>query len=166
MPVRLWSRQLPRLSPRLTDPWSPHLMALLGHARGASIPLLMVLKIHLLCLLRRPRGGTTLARAAVRLLCTQKPAPKEDESWAWAGGWSAAFGGDEEVHYRRRWRAPRVAVRLPRTRKPTPEDYDSWARAPVPGAGLLLVSTEVKRRCSASDGVHLTRRFAFSAHGG
>jgi hypothetical protein len=25
-----------------------------------------------------------LARAAVRLLCTQEPAPKEDDSWAWA----------------------------------------------------------------------------------
>jgi hypothetical protein len=39
LPVHLWSRQLPRLSPRLTDPWSPHLMALLGHALGASMPL-------------------------------------------------------------------------------------------------------------------------------
>jgi hypothetical protein len=66
----------------LTDPWSLHLMALLGHVRGASIPLHLVLKIHLLCLLRQPRGGTVLARAAVRLLCTQKLAPKEDDSWA------------------------------------------------------------------------------------
>jgi hypothetical protein len=39
LPVLLLSRQLPRLSPRLIDPWSPHLMALLGHARGASMPL-------------------------------------------------------------------------------------------------------------------------------
>jgi hypothetical protein len=39
LPVRLRSRQLSRLSPRLTDPWSPHLMVLLGHVRGASIPL-------------------------------------------------------------------------------------------------------------------------------
>jgi hypothetical protein len=43
-----------------------------------------VLKIHLLCLLRRPREGTVLARAVVRLLCTQEPAPKEDDSWAQA----------------------------------------------------------------------------------
>jgi hypothetical protein len=108
-------------------------------ARGASIPLHLVLKIHLLCLLWRPRGGTVLARAAVRLLCTQKPAPKEDDSWARAKGWSAAFGGGEEVHYRRRWRAPRAAVRLPRTWKPTPKEYDSWARAPVLEAGYTDV---------------------------
>jgi hypothetical protein len=42
----------------------------------------LVLKIHLLSLLRRPRGGAVLARAVVRLLCTQEPAPKEDDSWA------------------------------------------------------------------------------------
>jgi hypothetical protein len=33
------TRQLSRMSPRMVDPWSSHLMALLGHARGASIPL-------------------------------------------------------------------------------------------------------------------------------
>jgi hypothetical protein len=37
LPAHLWSHQLPRLSPRLTDSWSPHLMVLMGHARGASI---------------------------------------------------------------------------------------------------------------------------------
>jgi hypothetical protein len=95
-------------------------MALLGHARGASIPLHLVLKIHLLCLLRRPRGGTVLARAVVRLLCTQEPVPKED---------------------------------------------DSWARAPASETGLLVL-VEVKRRTTAGGGVLLTRRFAFSAHGG
>jgi hypothetical protein len=42
----------------------------------------LVLKIHPFCLLRRPRGGAVLARAAIRLLCTQEPAPKEDDSWA------------------------------------------------------------------------------------
>jgi hypothetical protein len=42
----------------------------------------LVLKIHLLSLLRRPRGGAVLARAAVRLLCTQEPTPKEDDKWA------------------------------------------------------------------------------------
>jgi hypothetical protein len=52
-----------------------------------------------------------------------------------ARGWSAAFGGGEEVHYRRRWHAPHVAVRLLCTQRPTPKDYDSWARAPVPVAG-------------------------------
>jgi hypothetical protein len=135
-------------------------MVLLGHARGASIPLHLVLKIHFLCLLRRPRGGTVLARAAVRLLYTQKPVPKEDDSWARAGGWSATFGRGEEVHYRRRWRAPHAAVRLPRTRKPTPEEYDPWARAPMPEAGPLL-SAETKRRRDSL----LAWRFAFSALG-
>jgi hypothetical protein len=48
-----------------------------------------------------------------------------------ARGWSAAFGGGEEVHYRRRWHAPHAAVRLLCTRMPTPKEYDSWARAPV-----------------------------------
>jgi hypothetical protein len=42
--VRLRSRQLSRLSPRLTDLWPPHLMVLSGHARGASIPLHWLLK--------------------------------------------------------------------------------------------------------------------------
>jgi hypothetical protein len=44
----------------------------------------LVLKIYFLCLLWRPRGGAVLARAAVRLLCTQEPVPMEDDSWAWA----------------------------------------------------------------------------------
>jgi hypothetical protein len=39
LPVRLWSRQLSCLSPRLADPWSPHLMVLLSHVRGALMPL-------------------------------------------------------------------------------------------------------------------------------
>jgi hypothetical protein len=42
----------------------------------------LILKFHLLCLLRQPRGGAVLVRAAIRLLCTQEPAPKEDDSWA------------------------------------------------------------------------------------
>jgi hypothetical protein len=79
--------------------------------------------------------------------------------------WSAAFGGGEEAHYRRRWRAPHAAVRLLRTWRPTPKEYDSWAQAPVPETGPLL-STEVKRCTTAGYGVLLTRRFAFSTHGG
>jgi hypothetical protein len=82
-----------------------------------------------------------------------------------ARGWSAAFSGGEEAHYRRRWRAPHAVVRLLRTRRPTPEEYDSWALALVPEAGPLL-SAEVKRRTTTGGGVLLTRRFAFSAHGG
>jgi hypothetical protein len=38
LPVRLWSCQLSRLSLWLSDPWSPHLMVLLSHAWGASMP--------------------------------------------------------------------------------------------------------------------------------
>jgi hypothetical protein len=63
--------------------------------------------------------------------------------------WSTAFGGDEEAHYCRRWRAPHAAVRLLRTRRPTPKEYDSWARSPVPEAGPLL-SAEMKRRTTES----------------
>jgi hypothetical protein len=80
-------------------------------------------------------------------------------------GWAAAFGGGEEAHYRRRWRAPHVTVSLLRTWRPTPKEYESWARAPVPEAGPLL-SAEVKRRTTADGGVLLTWRFTFSAHGG
>jgi hypothetical protein len=42
----------------------------------------LILKFHLYCLLRQPQGGAVLVRAVVRLLCTQGPAPKEDDSWA------------------------------------------------------------------------------------
>jgi hypothetical protein len=42
---------------------------------------------------------------------------------------------------------------------------DSRAQAPVSETGLLVLA-EVKRRTTADDGVLLTRRFAFSAHGG
>jgi hypothetical protein len=52
-----------------------------------------------------------------------------------ARGWATAFGGDEEAHYRRRWRVPHAAVRLLCTRSPTPKEYDSWARALVSEAG-------------------------------
>jgi hypothetical protein len=36
--IRPWSRQLPYLSPRPTDPWLPRLVVSLGHAWGASLP--------------------------------------------------------------------------------------------------------------------------------
>jgi hypothetical protein len=78
-------------------------------------------------------------------------------------GWPAAFGGDEEAHYRRRWRAPHAAVHLLYPWRPTPKEYDLWARAPVSEAGPLL-SAKMKRRTTAGDGMLLTRRFAFSAH--
>jgi hypothetical protein len=79
--------------------------------------------------------------------------------------WAVGFGGGEEAHYCRRWRAPHAAVCLLRTRRPMPKEYDSWAQAPVPEAGPLLLA-EVKRRTTAGGGVLLTRWFAFSAQGG
>jgi hypothetical protein len=53
-----------------------------GPCTGCLNTAALVFKIHLLSLLRRPRGGVVLARAAVRLICTQEPAPKEDDPWA------------------------------------------------------------------------------------
>jgi hypothetical protein len=42
---------------------------------------------------------------------------------------------------------------------------DSWAQAPVSETGPLLLA-KMKRCITADGGVLLTRRFAFSAHGG
>jgi hypothetical protein len=119
----------------------------------------LVLKIHLLCLLWRPRGGAILARAAVRLLCTQEPAPKEDDSWDRAPvSETGLLVLAEEAHYRGRRLAPHIVVCLLRTRRLTPKEYDSWARAPVSEASSLL-SAEMKRR----GGSLLAWRFAFFA---
>jgi hypothetical protein len=79
--------------------------------------------------------------------------------------WAVGFGGGEEAHYRRRWRAPHTAVRLLRTRRPTPEEYDSWARVLVSETGPLLLA-ETKKRTTTDGSVLLTRRFTLSAHGG
>jgi hypothetical protein len=109
-----------------------------------------------------------LARAVVQLLCTQEPAPKEDDSWAQAPMLETGLLVSAEVkeaHYHRWWRAPHAVVHLIHTRRPTPDEYDSWARAPVSETGLLLLA-EMKRRTTAGGGMLLTRRFAFSAHGG
>jgi hypothetical protein len=139
-----------------------------GPRAGCLDTFAWVLKIHLFCPLRRPRGGAVLARAAVRLLYTEEPAPKEDDSWARAPtsetGLLASAGvkrrttvdGDEDA---RRF-APRVAVCLLCTRRPTPKEYDSWARAPEPETGLLL-SAEMKRRGASL----LAWRITFFAHG-
>jgi hypothetical protein len=79
--------------------------------------------------------------------------------------WVVGFNGGEEARYRRRWRAPRVAVRLLRTQEPARQVHDMWAWAPMPEAGPL-VAAKVKKRTAADGGVLLTRRFAFSVHGG
>jgi hypothetical protein len=55
-----------------------------GPCVGCLGTVALILKFHLHCLLREPRGGTVLARATIRLFCTQEPAPKEDDSWAQA----------------------------------------------------------------------------------
>jgi hypothetical protein len=52
--------------------------------RGVPRVAALVLKIYLLSLLRWPRGDAVLARAAVRLLCTQKLARRMHDMWAWA----------------------------------------------------------------------------------
>jgi hypothetical protein len=59
--IRLRSRQLPYLSPRLTDPRPPRLVVSSGHARGASL-LLHWLKYYLLSSAAAPRRRTTGAR--------------------------------------------------------------------------------------------------------
>jgi hypothetical protein len=50
--------------------------------RGVPRVAALVLKIYLLSLLRCPRGGAALARAAVRLSCTQEPARRVYDMWA------------------------------------------------------------------------------------
>jgi hypothetical protein len=86
--------------------------------------------------------------------------PKEDDSWARppCQRLAVGFGGGEEAHHRRRWRPPHAVVCLLRTRGSTPTEHDSWAQTPVPEAGPLLVSAEVKRRTTAGGGVLLTQQ--------
>jgi hypothetical protein len=110
----------------------------------------LVLKVHLFSLCGGPEGGAVPARAAVRLLCTQGPAPKEDDSWAQA--LVSETGLLVSAGMKRRggsllawWFAPRVAVRPLRTRRLTPKENDSWARTPVSEVGPLL-SAGMKRR--------------------
>jgi hypothetical protein len=96
----------------------------------------------------------------VRLLCTQEPATKEYDSWAWAPvpetGPLVSCGGDEEAHYRERRFAFRAcaAVFLLRTQELTPTEYDSWVRAPMSVTGPLFL-VEMKRRTTAGGGSHL-----------
>jgi hypothetical protein len=52
--------------------------------RGVPRVAALFLKIYLLGLLQRPRGGAALARVAVRLFCTQKPVGRVYDMWAWA----------------------------------------------------------------------------------
>jgi hypothetical protein len=104
----------------------------------------LVLKIHLLCFLWRPRRGVALAQATVRLLRTQELPSKEYDSWVRAlvpeTGPFVSCGGDEEAHYRGRQFAfwVRAAVRLLRTQEPRTKEYDSWAQAPVSATGPLF----------------------------
>jgi hypothetical protein len=113
--------------------------------------------------MRLTRGGVVLARTVVRLLYTQEPTPKEDDSWAWAlmpvtgqlvsaemKRRTAAGGGMLLT----RWFAffaPRDRLPWSMTRGPEP---------PVLEAGLLL-SVKMKRRGDSL----LAWRFAFFALG-
>jgi hypothetical protein len=59
------------------------LNAFVGPCAGRLESLRWFLKIYLLSLLRRSQGGAVLARAAVRLSCTQEPARRVYGMWAW-----------------------------------------------------------------------------------
>jgi hypothetical protein len=50
-----------------------------------------------------------------------------------ARDWAIGFGGGEEAHCCRRWRAPLAAVRLLRTQDPARQVHDMWAWAVVLG---------------------------------
>ena len=54
--------------------------------------------------------------------------------------WAIGFGGGEDAHYRRRWRALHVSVRLLRTQKPVRQVHDMWAWAPMPEVGRLVAA--------------------------
>jgi hypothetical protein len=136
---------------------APTLDGFTGPHAGCLDTAALVLKIHLLCLLRQPRGDAVLARAAVRLLRTRRPTPKEYDSWARAPvSETRSFvscDGDEEAHYRGRrfaFRA-RAVVRLLRTQELTPKEHDSWARAPVSATGPLFLA-EMKGNTIAGGG--------------
>jgi hypothetical protein len=83
--------------------------------RGVARVAASVLKIYLISLLRRPRENAVLARAAVRLSCTQGPARRMYDMWAWAPmpevgpPVAAKLRGHATVG---RLHAPCVAVRL------------------------------------------------------
>jgi hypothetical protein len=65
-----------------------------------------------------------------------------------AKDWAVGFGGGEEAHYRRRWRALHASVRLLRTQKPARQVHDMWAWAPMPEVGPL-VATKTRGRTTA-----------------
>jgi hypothetical protein len=81
--IRLRSRQLPYLSPRLTDLW-PHAWWFRRATRGAPRYRCIGFKKISFCLLPRPRGGALPACAAVRSFCTREPTLMEYDPWAWA----------------------------------------------------------------------------------
>jgi hypothetical protein len=76
--IHLRSRQLPYLSPRLTDPL-PTPDGFAGPRAGRLVAAALVLKITF-CLLQRPQGGA-LSRAAVRSFRTRNLAHKLYDLW-------------------------------------------------------------------------------------
>jgi hypothetical protein len=59
-----------------------------------------------------------------------------------ARDWAIGFGGGEEAHYRRRWRALLASVHLCllRTQKPARQVHDMWGWAPMPEVGPLVAA--------------------------
>jgi hypothetical protein len=102
LPVRPWSRRLPRLPPRLTDPWPPHLMSLLGHARGTSSRCIGFENLSSQSSTTAPRRRGIGASGGATSLHPETGAPG-----AWhvglgphARGWTAGCSEDEGAHYR------------------------------------------------------------------
>jgi hypothetical protein len=90
-----------------------------------------------------------------------------------ARDWAVGFGGGEEAHYPRRWRALHASVHLRRTQKLAHQVHDMWAWAPMPEVGRLVAAKPrgratagAKRHTTVGGGVLSTRRFTFtfSAH--
>jgi hypothetical protein len=68
--------------PTANWPVTSVLNAFVGTCAGCLESLHWFLKIYLLSLLRRSRGGAVLARAAVQLSCTQEPTRRVYDMWA------------------------------------------------------------------------------------
>jgi hypothetical protein len=57
-----------------------------------------------------------------------------------ARDWAVGFGGGEEAHYCRQWRALHASVLLPRAQNLACQVHDMWAWAPMPEVGPLVAA--------------------------
>jgi hypothetical protein len=57
-----------------------------------------------------------------------------------ARDWVVGFGGGEEAHYRRQWRALHTSVLLLCTQNLARQVHDMWAWAPMPDVGPLVAA--------------------------